>query len=185
MWWGSCHIPAGIWPEVTSEREWRELSWMIPRLGAADFARSRCLSGRRAMNSHNGLRYYQVFPRDFIKEAAGTAVRHEGCCRSLPDAQPGSRRMPAGSLRNVGLRRHRPWPERNRQHPARTVPGNPGQRVDHRFRLTQGDGLCVVPSGSSGGPDHPPPHAALSNPARPALVALPCATLLPPGRPRS
>jgi len=47
---------------------------------------------------------------------------------------------------------------RGRQHPAGPVTGDPGQRVIHRFRLTQGDDVGIVghrrivPSGSSGRP---------------------------------
>ena len=32
-------------------------------------------------------------------------------------------------------------PQRGRQHPARPVPGDLGQRVINRFRLTQGDDI--------------------------------------------
>ena len=40
-------------------------------------------------------------------------------------------------------------PQRGRQHPARTVSGNLGQRIIHRFRLTQGDDVCIVGHGVS------------------------------------
>jgi len=56
------------------------------------------------------------------------------------------------------------------QHPARPVAGDLDQRIVNRFRLTQGDDVCIVghrrivPSGSSGRLDHPPGYAAFSNP---------------------
>ena len=40
-------------------------------------------------------------------------------------------------------------PQRGGQHPARPVPGDPGQRVIHRFRLTQGDDVCSLLHGVS------------------------------------
>ena len=51
-----------------------------------------------------------------------------------------------GMLRNEGVGF---GAERRRQHPARTVTGDFGQRVIHRCRLTQGDNVGIVLDGAS------------------------------------
>jgi hypothetical protein len=60
--------------------------------------------------------------------------------------------------------------ERGHEHPARTFPGDLGERVLDRTRLAQRDDAGIflhrriAPSGGSGRLDHPPRYAALSTP---------------------
>ena len=89
--------------------------------------------------------------------------------RTIPmpdDTLPAIRQDLFGMLRDKGFSL---CPKCSGQHPARPVPGNLGQRIVNRFRLTQGDDVGIfrhrriVPSGSSGRLGHPPRYAAFSN----------------------
>lgn len=82
------------------------------------------------------------------------------------DTLPAIRQDLFGMLRDEGISL---CPKCSGQHPARPVPGNLGQRIVNRSRLTQGDDVAIfrhrriVPSGSSGRLGHPPRYAAFSN----------------------
>jgi hypothetical protein len=66
---------------------------------------------------------------------------------SVPyNALPDVRQDLFGILRDEGVGLGS-W--RGRQHPARPVPGNLGQRIINSFRLTQGDDVCIVLHGVS------------------------------------